>query len=98
MHPAPALDDLNLIDDEDYIEDLCTIRKITAMAIHFENCDDGEIVIRLPKSVTSNDREGWKLLLELARAKGRWNIMGCGSVYPRQWAGRAFSGSIRASV
>ncbi len=82
MHPAPVPDDLDLIDDADYIEDQCTIRKITPTAIHFENHDAGEIVIRVPKSVTSKAQEDWELLMELARVKGRWYILSCGSVYP----------------
>ena len=50
----------------------------------FDGFLDGEedIVISLPKSVTSKAKAGWSVTMEIARIKGKWRILGVGNVYP----------------
>ena len=43
---------------------------------------EGDIVISLSKSVTSNAKAGWSVTMEIARIKGKWRILGIGNVYP----------------
>ena len=61
-----------------------TIKKVGPGMIVFDGFLDGEedIVISLPKSVTSKAKAGWSVTMEIARIKGKWRILGIGNVYP----------------
>ncbi len=71
-------------DDDDYFNDQFTINKVGPGKVVFEGLLDGEedIVISLPKSVTSKAKAGWSVTMEVARIKGKWRILGVGNVYP----------------
>ena len=72
------------VDDDDYFNDQLTIKKVEPGMIVFDASLDGEedIVISLPKSVTSKAKAGWSVTMEIARIKGKWGILGIGNVYP----------------
>ena len=72
------------LDDDDYYDDQLTIKKVEAGKIVFDALLDGEedMVISLPKSVTSKAKVGWSVTMEVARIKGKWSILGIGNVYP----------------
>ncbi len=74
----------NDVADEDYLEDQFTIQKVEAGKLHFDSLlEEGEgIALSLPRSVTAKARTGWSVTLELARLRGKWRILGVGSVYP----------------
>ncbi len=80
-HPVDAPDDL---DEDDYLDDQFTIKDVEPGKLIFEGLLDGDddIVISLPKSVTSKARAGWSVTMELARIKDKWRILGVGNVYP----------------
>lgn len=80
-HWVDAPDDLP---DEDYYDDQFTIKNVEPSKLHLDALMEGEdeIILSLPKTVTSKAREGWSVNLELARLRGKWKILGVGSVYP----------------
>ncbi len=81
-HPIDDVEDD--LDKDDYFNDQFTIKKVEAGKIVFDALLDGEedIVISLPKSVTSKAKAGWSVTMEVARLKGKWGILGIGNVYP----------------
>ena len=80
----PVEEDVADVDDDDYYDDQLTIKKVEAVKIIFDPFLDGEedIVISLPKSVTSKAKAGWSVTMEIARIKGKWCLLGIGNVYP----------------
>ena len=78
------VDDLDDLDDDDYSNDQLTIKAVESGKIVFDTfLDDVEdIVISLPRSVTSKARVGWSVTMEAARISGKWRILGVGNVYP----------------
>ena len=72
------------LDEDDYFNDQFTIKKVKPGKVVFEGLLDGEedIVISLPKSVTSKAKAGWSVTIQMARIKGKWGILGVGNVYP----------------
>jgi hypothetical protein len=72
------------LDEDNYFNDQFTIKKVVPGKVVFEALLDGEedIVISLPKSVTSKAKSGWSVTMEVARIKGKWGILGVGNVYP----------------
>ena len=72
------------LDMDDYFNDQFTIKKVGPGKVVFEallDCEE-DIVISLPKSVTSKAKAGWSVTMEIARIKGKWRILGVGNVYP----------------
>ena len=82
VHPAD--NEVADLDHDDYYDDQLTIKKVEAAKIVFDGFLDGEedIVISLPKSVTSKAKAGWSVTMEIARMKGKWRILGIGNGYP----------------
>lgn len=80
----PIRDDQADFDDDDYLEDQFTIKKVEPGKLILKALLDGagSITISLPKSVTACARKGWSVTMELARIKRRWRILGVGNVYP----------------
>ena len=80
----PVEEEVAEVDDDDYYDDQLTIKKVEAAKLAFDPFLDGEedIVISLPKSVTSKAKAGWSVTMEIARIKGKWRILGIGNVYP----------------
>lgn len=80
-HPVDAPDDL---DDDDYLDDQFTIKKIEPGKLHVDALLEGEgdIVMSLPKPLTAMARTGWSVSLGLARLRGKWRILGVSGVYP----------------
>lgn len=71
-------------DDDAYLEDQFTIKKVESGKLVLNALLDGggDITISLPNSVTARARKGWSVTMELARIKRRWRILGVGNVYP----------------
>ncbi len=80
----PVEDELADLDDDDYYDDQLTIKRVGSGKLVFDGLIDGEedIVISLPKSVTTKAKAGWSVTMEVARIKGKWGILGVGNVYP----------------
>ena len=72
------------LDGDDYLNDQFTIKKVGPGKVVFDGLIDGEedIVISLPKSVTTKAKAGWSVTMEIARIKGKWHILGVGNAYP----------------
>ena len=72
------------LDEDDYFNDQFTIKKVKPGKVVFEGLLEGEedIVISLPKSVTSKAKAGSSMTIQMARIKGKWGILGVGNVYP----------------
>ena len=77
-------DEADEVDDDDYFNDQLTIKKVEPGMIVFDGFLEGEedVVISLPKSVTSKAKAGWSVTMEVARIQGKWRILGVGNVYP----------------
>ncbi len=80
----PIDDELADVDEDDYFNDQLTIKSVERGKVVFDGFLDGEedIVISLPKSVTSKAKAEWSVTMEIARIKGKWGILGIGNVYP----------------
>ncbi len=80
----PAQSDEAGFDDDDYLEDQFTIKKVGPGKLTLTALLDGrgDITISLPKSVTAYASKGWSVTMELARIKRRWRILGVGNAYP----------------
>lgn len=80
-HPANAPEDLP---DGDYHNDQFTIGKVEPGMLYLDALLDGDdpIILALPKPVTAKAKAGWSMMLELARVRGAWRILGVGNVYP----------------
>ncbi len=81
-HQADYIEDD--FDEDNYFNDQFTIKDVRPGKMILEALLDGEedIVISLPKSVTSKAKAGWSVTMEVARIKGKWGILGIGNVYP----------------
>ena len=80
----PVQGDQADFDDDDYLEDQFTIKKVEPgkLILNALLDDGGDITISVPKSVTVYARKGWSVTMELARTRRRWRIRGVGNVYP----------------
>lgn len=81
-HPVP--EDETDFDDDDYFDDHFTIKNVEPGKLILDAMLDNERAIKLslPKFVTCKARAGWSVMMELARIKGKWRILGVGNVYP----------------
>ena len=84
MSKRPIDDDVDELNEDDYFDDQLTIKKVEAEKIVFDTFLDGDedIVISLPKFVTTKAKAGWLVTMEVARIKGKWCILGVGNAYP----------------
>lgn len=80
-HPV---DDETDLDDDEYLNDQFTIKKIEPGKVAFEGLLEGDedIVLSLPKAVTGKAKTGWSVTMELARINKKWRILSIGNVYP----------------
>ncbi len=80
----PVQKDNTDFDDDDYFEDHFTIKNVKPgkLILNALLDSDRDITISLPKAVTSRARTGWSVMMELARIKGKWRVLGVGNVYP----------------
>ncbi|MCP4247659.1 MAG: hypothetical protein GY778_11470, partial [bacterium] len=79
----PAGDGVDF-DDDDYVEDHFTIKKVEPGKLVLDALLDGGggITVSLPKSVTGKARTGWSVMMELGRITGKWRVLAVGNVYP----------------
>jgi hypothetical protein len=71
--------DLNVLDDEDYIDDYLYIERVEPRRIWFER-DIGPLTVT--EEVSNLAKVGWAVNVVLARTHGQWHLVEVGNVYP----------------